>query len=375
METQTPPTYPVYTSGKFWGGTVMPYWVMMIFTAFPLTGFFGLDHLLFRSPSTALSKCVTNIFTLGLWYMYDIVQVFTDKKFVKEYGFSKPMSGPAGLGLDYFRGITDGKESLSPSKTGILSILLFIMYLSTSLLPFGVSNFVAGDTEGGIAKFLLSFGLWGIIWIPFLFVAGFFEVYRNLFDTEKVFTEGALRPTPINFLLESNGYSPNIMNPATIEKEKDKAGFNFYATFVSPFLSFFGITDPKEVLDTTKCQVIPPIQKTVNAATKATGGLMAIAGTVPEIASQATEKLAAFTDPEKLKEAATKAAQARVQMGGGVGPTHPTLTQPMDYLFLGGLGFLILGGFFAAFLRKTLKKKDDHDQGERNDRPSQPQLL
>lgn len=350
----------------------MPFWVMMVFTALPLTGFFGIDHLLFRSPSTALAKFLTNIFTFGLWYMYDIVQVFTDKKFVKEYGFSKPISGPAGLGLDYFRGITDKKETLGPSKTGFLSIVFFLLYLFTSLTPFGISNFVAGDTEGGIAKFLLSFGLWGIIWIPFLFIAGFFEIYRNIFDTGKIFTEGALRPTPINFLLKSTGYSPNIMNPETIKNEEGQAGFSFYSSFVSPLLSFFGITDPKEILDTAKCQVVPPIQKTVNAATKASGGLIALAGTVPEIATEATQKLAAFTDPAKLKEAAAKAAQTSIQMGGYVGPLHPSSS--MDYLFVGGLGFLILGGFFAAFLRKTLKKKEDNE-GDRNDRPSQPQLL
>lgn len=350
----------------------MPFWLLMIFTALPFTGFFGIDHLLFRSPSTAFAKCVTNIFTLGLWYVYDIVQVFTDKKFVKEYGFSKPISGPAGLALDYFSGVV-GKDTLAPSKSGFLSIVFFLLYLFSSLIPFGVSNFVAGDTEGGIAKFLLSFGLWGIIWIPFLFIAGFFEIYRNLFDTEKIFTEGALRPTPINFLLKSTGYSPNIMNPQTIDKEKDKAGFSFYSSFVSPLLSFLGITDPKEVFDTAKCQVVPPIQKTVNAATKATGGLMAIAGTIPEIASEATQKLAAFTDPEKLKEAALAAGQTRIQMGGYVG-SHSTSTS-MDYLFVGGLGFLILGGFFAAFLRKTLKKKDEHNERDKNDNPSQPHLL
>ena len=359
---ETPPSYPVYTSGKFWGGTVLPYWVLMVVTALPFTGFFGIDHLVFRSPSTAILKFITNIFTLGFWYFYDIVQVFTDKPFIKEYGLSKPGSGPAGLGLDYFSGITKEKDALGPSKVGGLSIVFFILYLFTSLVPFGVSNFVAGDVEGGVAKFLLSFGLWGIFWIPFLFVAGFFEVFRNIMEPEKIFTEGAVRPPPVSLLLNSTGYSPNIMNPSTIESEKGKSTLSLYSTFVQPVLSFFGFPDPKEILDTTKCQVVPPIQKTVTAAKTAANGVMKVAGTVPQIATEATEKLSAFTDPAKLKEAASK-----VQAGGGA------LTPIHDSLLIGGLLFLILGGLSVAFLRKALRRKDGDET--RDDRPSQPQLL
>lgn len=364
---ETPPRYPVYTSGKFWGGTVLPYWVLMVFTALPFTGFFGLDHLLFRSPSTALVKFLVNLVTLGFWYFYDIVQVFGDKPFVKEYGLSKPTSGPAGLGLDYFRNITKDKDTLGPSKTGFLSILLFVLYLFTTLVPFGVSNFVAGDTEGGLAKFFLSFGLWGILWIPFLFVAGFFEVFRNLTDTGTVFTEGAIRPTPLTFVLNPTGYSPNLMNPETIQKEQGKEQFNFYSSFLQPVLSFFGFPDPKEVLNTTKCQVIPPIEKTVTAAKTAADGLAKVAGTVPQIASEATEKLAAFTDPDTLKAAAATAAATRaIQSGGGQ-------SSFADSLVVGGLGFLIVGGLLAAFLRTTLRRTNG-DQ-TRDDRPSQPHGL
>ncbi len=359
---ETPPSYPVHTSGKFWGGTVLPYWVLMVVTALPFTGFFGIDHLVFRSPSTAILKFITNVFTLGFWYFYDIVQVFTDKPFIKEYGLSKPGSGPAGLGLDYFRGITKEKDALGPSTVGGLSVVFFILYLFTSLVPFGVSNFVAGDVEGGVAKFLLSFGLWGIFWIPFLFVAGFFEVFRNIMEPEKIFTEGAVRPPPVSLLLNSTGYSPNIMNPATIESEKGKSTMSLYAIFVQPVLKFFGFPDPKEILDTTKCQVVPPIEKTVTAAKTAANGVAKLAGTVPQIATEATEKLSAFTDPEKLKEAATK-----LQSGGGA------LTPIHDILLMSGLVFLILGGLSAAFLRKALRRKDGDET--RDDTPSQPQLL
>lgn len=360
---ETPP-YPQYTSGKFWGGTVMPFWVMMLFTALPFTGFFGLDHLLFRSPTTALMKGITNIFTFGLWYVYDMVQVFSDKQFIKEYGLTKPFTGPAGLALDYFSGVV-GKDTLGSSKSGVTSLILFVAYLFTILAPFGISNFLAGDVDGGIGKFLLSFGVWGLFWVPFLFIAGFFELYRNLTDPGKMFTEGAIRPTPLTFLMDSTGYSPNIMNPASIEASKEKQKVDWYGTFVKPILSFFGITDPKEILDTAKCQIIPPIEKTVTAATTAASGLTALAATVPQVATEATQKLATFTDPEQLKAAAEQAA--KIQTGGG-------MSSSLDTIFVGGLLLLIVGGLFATFLRKTLTKKNGTEE-QRDDLPAQPHLL
>ena len=90
------------THGQYWGGHVLPYWVFLVVTALPMTGFFGLDHLLFKSPSTALFKCITNIFTLGLWYFYDIIQAFSDKHYVKHFGLSVPFSGPKGLAFNSF---------------------------------------------------------------------------------------------------------------------------------------------------------------------------------------------------------------------------------------------------------------------------------
>lgn len=365
---ETPPEtlkYPQYTSGKFWGGTVLPFWVLMLFTALPFTGFFGIDHLLFRSPSTALLKFLTNMVTFGFWYFYDIVQVTSDKKFIKNYGLTRPFTGPAGLGLDYFSGVTGEKDTLGPSKSGIMSLVLFVAYLFTTLAPFGISNFIAGDVDGGIGKFLLSFGVWGIFWVPFLFLAGLFEVFRNFTDSEKIFTEGAIRPTPLNFIMSSTGYSPNIMNPGSIAGAMEKNKFSWYNTFIKPIFSLFGISDPKEVLDTTKCQVVPPIKQTVEAGMTAASGLKQLAETVPEVAVEATQKVTAFTDPATLKAAADQAA--KVQLGGG------SSSSPLDYLFVGGLGFLILGGLSAAFLRKTLNKKNERE--ERDDKPSQPHLL
>ena len=58
MPEDTPTSSYKFTHGEFWGGTVLPYWVFLLLTVFPLTGFLGIDHLAFKSPSTAVLKFI-----------------------------------------------------------------------------------------------------------------------------------------------------------------------------------------------------------------------------------------------------------------------------------------------------------------------------
>lgn len=355
------PVAPIYTHGKFWGGTVLPYWVFLFFTAFPITGLLGIDHLLFRSPSTAMSKFFTNIFTLGLWYFYDMIQAFSDRQYVNDYGFSRPFSGPAGLALDYFRGIQSGGSPAPESKSGFISILLFIAYSMTLFVPFGISSFIAGDTNGGIAKFLMSFGPWGLIWIPFLSVVAFYETYLFYMKTQDLFEKGVIRVPPITWFMDKEGFAPNLMNPASIEKHaaekgKENSG-DLYSKYIQPFLKMFGITDPMVVLDTTKCAVVPPVKETLDAAQTAGKGVIKIASKVPEIADKVTTKLTAFTDPEALKAAAS------LQKGGGS-------SSSFDAILLSGLLLIILGGLGASILRSFEHRRTEHD-----DTPPKPRTL
>jgi hypothetical protein len=355
---QKTPVAPIYTHGKFWGGTVLPFWVYLTVAAFPLTGFFGLDHLLFRSPSTAILKGFTNVFTLGLWYVYDILQAFSDRSFIHEYGFSQPITGPAGLALDYFRGVTGGAQAEPESKSGFFGVALFIIYCLTLFIPFGVSNFVAGDTNGGIAKFLLSFGPWGLIWIPFLFVVAFYEAFLVAFKSQEVFEHGLKRVPPISWFIAKDGYAPNIMSPEAMDKMASEANnqalAGIYPFFIKPVLKFFGIKDPMEVLDTTKCTVVPPVKDTIEAAQVAGKGVMKIAAKVPEIAQEATEKLTAFTDPAALKAAAAASAISAIQQKGG-----SLESSPLDMILIGGLAILIAGGIGASILRRMEHRKTD----------------
>mgnify|MGYP000396885918 CR=1 FL=1 len=73
------------TQGAYWKGTQIPYWLYMALTIFPLTGLLGIDHLLLRSPWTALLKFLTMIPLLGYWYFYDIAQVTGEHDLIEKY--------------------------------------------------------------------------------------------------------------------------------------------------------------------------------------------------------------------------------------------------------------------------------------------------
>jgi len=341
------------THGDYWEGTVLPYWVFLLFTVFPLTGFFGIDHLLFKSPSTAFKKGIFNIFTLGLWYFYDILQAFNDKHYVKHFGLSVPMTGPKGLAFNYFSGIVaDEKDTLEPSKAGYLQIVYFILYLSTILLPFGISNFIAGDTYGGVFKVMFSLiPLLGLLLIAVFWLESLFELYVLMTKPTEIYEKGVPRMFPLTSFIDKTGFSPNIMEPKALAKAIEARSkvepTDMYTSFVKPLLKILGIKDPMEIIDTAKCQVIPPIEKTAKAVVTAGKGVAKLAEKAPAIAEQAANKIAAFTDPEKLKEAALKA-----QTGG-------SLSGPSDAFFIGGLLLLALGGVGASVLRKTLLTEEN----------------
>jgi hypothetical protein len=220
--------------------------------------------------------------------------------------------------------------------------------LGTILLPLGISNFVVGDTYGGLFKILFSLiPLLGLLLILVFWLESVYELYILMTNPTKIYEKGVPRMFPLTSFIDETGFSPNIMEPKAlgkaIEARSKVEPTDMYTSFVKPILKIMGIKDPMEILDTAKCEVIPPIEKTAKAVITAGKGVAKLAEKVPAIAAEAANKVAAFTDPEKLKEAALKTAQVG---GGSTGPT--------DVFFLGGLALLVLGGVGASVLRKTL---------------------
>jgi hypothetical protein len=178
--------------------------------------------------------------------------------------------------------------------------------------------------------------------------------------------------------MDKFGFAPNIMNPASAAKMRAEIAQKaqdegFYNTYIKPLFSWLPFYS---LFDTAKCAVVPQIKQTVDAATTAAEGVKQIAQQVPQIATETTAKLAAFTDPSKLKEAAKLAAVASapvvLQKGGGA-----TQDSGWDGFILGGMVLLILGGAMVGILRKYAdsKQKTSNERSRKefaHETPPQP---
>jgi hypothetical protein len=384
---QTKNNFP-YTHGSYWEGSSLPFIFYVCLAVFPLTGFFGIDQLLFFSPVTAAQKAILNILTLGLWYFYDMMQVFGDRKNIEEYGLSRPLFGPSGLAYQFFNRVTNFFAPSSkdlPQGEAFMSLGFFISYFMTIFVPFGLSSFLAGDMNGGIVKFVLTILFFTI---PLLFLWNLFEISSLLWNPRDTFEKGVPRIPPFTAAMDSRALATNFTKPSVL-KEMGKPTGTVFTRFFSMFFSFFGIPNPLEVINTAACAVVPPINTTVKAATTAASGVADLAAAAPAVAAKVAGKMAAFSDPAKLAALAqappvgiTVNPNAKAAMGIPIGVPGPVgsmvgggSSKALDTWFIIAISFVALGGFALAGIRNlrnmSLQKErnDDPPEEKRDDSP------
>jgi hypothetical protein len=183
-----------HTGSGYWGGSYYPYWSLMLVTV--LFGFFGVDHFFLRSPRTGLMKAILNIFTLGGWWIYDIIQIFHNKESVLKSGLTIPALGAAGIGA----GIFTDKPGNPSNKEPIKSPWLYLLFLIFAIMPYslGIDSFIAGDPIGGAFKIL---ALITIIMFPFVLLQKILEIYRIFITPDTFFEKGLPRFPGISFLI------------------------------------------------------------------------------------------------------------------------------------------------------------------------------
>jgi hypothetical protein len=350
-----------HTTGKTWGGTQITPTVLMATSI--LGGFFGLDHLLLRSPRTAFFKFFFNIVSLGLWYWYDVIQVTSDMDFVKTFGYTIPVIGPTGLGI----GIV-GDEN--PAPQGTPSPWIFVVYILLAILPFGINNFIVGDTNGGGVKFLATYfiftTIFGLLWTLY---SGFYAI----FQTQSLLTKGTDRPFPFSLFMKPYGSAPGLAPPklAATEKALEEPGFlekiyTSLAGFVSLdffkkiYNMIFGIVE-KPILKATVAVMEPVVdiaQTTKNAATES----------APNTIAQTGGALNAATNVAVLLSA---------QQQGGADTTSP------KYIFLAATALIFIGSVSLTYFRFWRAKKNEPTNHiekndvppEQNDAPPGPRIL
>jgi TM2 domain-containing membrane protein YozV len=155
-----------------------------------LLGFFGVDHIYLRSFPTAIAKTVVNLFTFGLWYIWDVLQIFGDGDRIKKEGLNSPFDWIKGIGRGVFK--KPGDYYVAHKDYVLYTILTFFGCL-------GADKFYLGNYGQGIVKLISCFNI-------FLFLFGWFWVawdwYHAVFTMRTVMTEGISSPLPYSFLFD-----------------------------------------------------------------------------------------------------------------------------------------------------------------------------
>lgn len=389
-----------YTQRAYWGGPWYPYWTLILMTIFG--GLFGLDHLYLRSPLSAIAKFVFNIFSLGLWWVYDMLQILGEPESVQKNGLSIPIYGAAGIGSGMF---TDDQPGVTTSR----SPLRWFAYMFLVFLPFGFDLFIAGDTNGALAKFIAS-----ITWflIPIAMIWSALNIGKAWLTPKAIWEDGSPRMFPFTFFMDAKGRS--VLGPVDVPLSKDgcdPGGVNgVFSSIIGMFTGFIG-TVLTPFVQTAINLVLPGVvPATAAAATAVTAGATAakvglntasavieksgdVATAVLDAAKNPAAQMAAVT--VDLAQKAPSAAAAIPGLASGVGTgladfKNPDALKKAAGIQTGGgasdeLGHIALLSFFlivlgsgAYFAAKRLNihipflNRPEPNGPQRNDAPPKP---
>ena len=199
-----------------------------------LGGFFGLDHVYLRSYGTAFQKTMMNIFGLGFWYFWDLIQISSEGKKVLKEGLTSPFDWKRGIGRGVFE---DGLPIVGEQAGGAIPPRKdYLIYTLLTFLGFlGANHFYLGNTAEGIVKLIFHFNifliLFGVIW-------SMYDSFNAVFRTADILQTGISAPVPLSSFFETT--------PGTIfiggahpedEKKEDKGVFQ---TLLDLFFGFVG---------------------------------------------------------------------------------------------------------------------------------------
>jgi hypothetical protein len=369
-----------YTQASYWGGPSHAYWMLIVATVF--LGFFGLDHFFLRSPTTGILKLVINIFGLGLWWIYDMIQIVGDEESVRKHGLTAPLVGPLGVGAGAF--LEAGQER-DPS---VKSPFRWLLYVLTLFLPvtFGLDMLAAGDFQGAIMKFLAT--VIPLLW-PFLMLWGVVSVGRGLFMPKTLFEEGVDRVFPFSWIAGAKGSS--VLGPKDIVAEGGSTLTGLLMPWIERFVPAVAAAGTAGVAVSKAVEAGATAAKVAaNTVTKASealqGTVIPAAAAIGQMAKQVPNAVAGAgalsgkvleslpTSPQAIQQMVIQQAMKPMVGGGLIGGSESSIVSNVIFI---GLAVLMLIGSFQILRRRNpnfgfggTKKEDDGRQ--RNDTPPQP---
>ena len=187
-----------------------PLWLFRLLSTFPVTGILGIDHMAIGSTFTGFAKLFVNIFTLGSWYAYDIVQVYNTVN-LRDKGLNIPFleSGKIGIGrIDD----TPTKELTNSAKSWLY--LLFTLIFGTAY--FITTFFITKNTDNfSIAlRFISTLFMFIFIGLALFTAFNFSSRSNNLFAMPTYQSPSQ----SINTLYSSTGLLPASRSSSSVSR-------------------------------------------------------------------------------------------------------------------------------------------------------------
>ena len=382
------------TQGTYWKGGQIPYWLYLVFVV--LFGALGWDHLLLRSPTTAIMKFLSLVPLLGFWYFYDIAQAFGERELVEKYGLGVPFYGPIGLGVGMF--ISKDKKNISPPD--VPKPWIFMIYALTTLvfIAFPLNKLVIGDYWGLLMQ--LSMYTWMAIFtlgisILIGFAWGIYDIYNLIFKTREILENGVPRISPATWLGLAKRFKREALGPgkplppqppATLfEKTVDAVVHipintaNAVSTVTQAYgdttaglikvsggvakgvieategltvgLVKEGVKDATDVMSTTATTATDIIETTKGATQSVIG---ATAGTITKTAAASGALLDAAGKLPKILAKVEEATSAMPKQAGGALNLLDSAPSGTSTALLFSVAILAFGGYVIYLTRKTL---------------------
>jgi len=186
-----------------------PLWLLKWLTVFPFTGFLGLDHFALGSQFTGMTKLLVNMFTLGSWYAYDIVQVYY-RNDLNEKGFKTPFLENGSVGKN---GIATTPIETMDSNT---QLWLYILYTCAFAFAYFITSRYISEADD-----LLSVGFYyfnKLLFFGTLALAAFTLLFFLFFRSTPYVANDVQLPNtnPMQALRTSSGLSGNRTSSSSV---------------------------------------------------------------------------------------------------------------------------------------------------------------
>jgi TM2 domain-containing membrane protein YozV len=311
-----------------WGGPDRNYFIFVVLSI--VGGFLGADHFYLRSFGTGVQKLLFNIFGLGFWYWWDIIQIYKEGAKIRSEGLNGPFDWLQGIGRGVFTPLPSDTQSgggavgAGTAQPVFAAKKSYIVYAFLAIFFgwLGLDKFYLGYIWQGMAKVLSCFNiflfLFGWLWVVWDSVYAFFL-------TDKIMKEGITPPLPYSYVFGT--IDPDLFVAKPIHPDAKQEGF--FSALCPPIISLPNINFGQVYKDVVAPLMIPPIAK----------GLQLIIG--------ATEQAPVPTDAPTAAPATPTAATAPPMTGGG-GSSSEAVAGPGPVI-AGTLTALVLAGGLKGF--------------------------